>query len=333
MPLSVIHVGLGPLGRKVLADNAERGLFDIVAAVDTAPELAGKTLADIIPGADRAVRIASSLDALPSDLKADAAIVTTRSDLPACDATFRTLLGRGLAVVSTCEELLWPALRHPALADDLDRACKAQGGRLLGTGVNPGFLMDTLPAVLSTACARVDRVRIERVQDATTRRKPFQKKIGATLDADAFRAGIEAGWLRHVGLAESLCFACHCLGLPIEDWSETIEPVLAERDLSCDLGPIPAGHAAGVRQVAEAKAGGQTVATLEFIAAIAQPDPRDAVRIEGKPDLDMVIRGGVHGDVATSAVTLNCLPALVDSAPGLHTMATIRTPHFVRAAR
>ncbi|MEO0483669.1 MAG: hypothetical protein AAF138_08585 [Planctomycetota bacterium] len=330
MNARIIHVGLGPLGRTLLGDFVSRGLGEIVAAVDTNPELAGRDLSEYVAGAPSGVRVQGTLDELP---EADAAIVTTRSALPDCAETFRTLLARGLPVISTCEELLWPSLRHAALADDLDAHAKAHGGRLMGTGVNPGFLMDTLAAVVSTACHRVDRVRIERVQNAASRRTPFQKKIGASMSPEAFRAGVDQGWLRHVGLGESMALACHALGLAFDDWDEQIEPVLAAEPMQCALGAIPAGHASGVRQVARARSGGETVATLEFVAAIGQADPRDAIHIEGKPDLSVVIPGGVHGDVATSAVTLNALASLLDSAPGLHTMLSIRTPHLAVAPR
>ena len=106
----------------------------------------------------------------------------------------------------------------------------------------------------------------------------------------------------------------------------TLDPVIAERDLECGLGPIPAGHAAGVRQVAEGWCDGRKVLRLEFVAAIGQADPHDSVTIDGDPPIDLVLRGGVHGDVATSAILLNSIDALRAAEPGLHTMATVRPP-------
>lgn len=332
MSLRILHVGLGPLGRRIQSDLAARGPGRTVAAVDVDPALAGKPLAELAPGAPADVRVAASLDEVEDWEAIDAAILTTSSDLRRCAPTLRALAERGVSTVSTCEELLWPWLRHPALARELEGVARANGASLLGTGVNPGYLMDALPVFLSAAALEVRKVRIERVQDATTRRVPFQRKIGAGLDRDQFAARIEAGTLRHVGLGESLHFVAGCLGWKVERWDETIEPVIARQRLECDLGTIEPGLAAGVRQVARGWVGGQELLSLEFIAAIGQADPHDRVLLDSDPPLDLVLRGGVHGDKATSAMVLNCVAPLLDAPVGLVTMAQIRMPHCGREA-
>lgn len=333
--LRILQVGLGPLGRQIAADLYARGLGRVVAAVDVAPELAGRPLSELVPGAD-GVTVAGELAAAAA-AEVDCAVVATSSDLARCAPTLRELLARGTAVVSTCEELLWPALRHPELAAELDALARERGARLLGTGVNPGFLMDTLPALLSGACRSVRAIEAWRIQDAASRRLPFQVKIGAGLDDAAFAARVAEGRLRHVGLGESLHLLAHCAGLAIERWEESIEPVRATRDLESGVGPIPAGRAAGVRQVATGHSGGRAVARLEFVAAVGQPDPSDGVRIDGEPAIELVIRGGVHGDVATCAIVLNAIPSLLAAPPGLQTMASVplvshRAPGTGRAA-
>ena len=143
--LSILQVGLGPLGRRVADDLVARRLGAVVAAVDTAPELEGSRVSD--------ARVTADLEsALAADF--DVAIVTTSSDLSRCADTFRALLRRGAAVVSTCEELLWPTLRHPDLTAELDGIAKEHGGRLLGTGINPGYVMDALPVVATMSSSR-----------------------------------------------------------------------------------------------------------------------------------------------------------------------------------
>ena len=321
--LRLLHVGLGPLGLLIEADLLARRIGRVVAAVDMAPELAGKSLASLLPGAPADVRVLRSLAEIRDWEMFDAAIVTTSSDLRACADTFRTLLERGVPVVSTCEELVFPWLRHRELADELDQLARARGTQLLGTGVNPGFVMDALPVFASGVCNAVRSVHMYRIQDASTRRVPFQQKIGAGLDVATFRARIADGSLRHVGLGESLHFVAQRLGFEVERWSETIEPVLATAPLACALGPIPIGHAAGVRQTAQGICGGKPLIQLEFQAAIGQTDPHDRVLLDSDPPIDLVIKGGVHGDVATSAIVINSLQPLITAEPGLHTMATI----------
>lgn len=323
--LRILHVGVGPLGHRIVTETVERGMGRIVAAVDPALNLAGVPLAKVCPAVKNDVVISPSIDSVRDWNEIDCVVVTTSSDLRLCEPTFRAALERGKPIVSTCEELIYPWLRHQTLADRLDQLARKTGGRLLGTGVNPGFIMDALPVFASGVCRSVRSVHVERIQDASSRRVPFQKKIGAGLDAEHFDKRVADGSLRHVGLGESLHFLANYLGLKIETWDENIEPVWADRELSCALGPIHKGMAAGVRQVAKGYAHERCVVSLEFQAAIGQADPHDRVLLEGEPSIDLTIKGGVHGDVATSAIVVNSVPRVMEAAPGLHTMATIAT--------
>lgn len=329
----ILHVGLGPLGVRIAHDMHEREVAHLVAAVDVSPQIAGQSLAKLIPGCNPELKVLRSLDDIENWDQIDCAVVTTSSDLPSCADTFRTLLRKGKPVVSTCEELIYPWLHHVGLAEELDDLAKRHNAKLLGTGVNPGFLMDALPAFMSSVCKHVRGVRCERIQDASARRIPFQQKIGVGLDDAGFAAKVKDGSLRHVGLGESLHFIAHYVGLPVERWDEDISPVKAERDLTSGLGPVPRGRICGVRQVARGYFDERVIVHLEFQAAIGQQQPYDRVVIEGEPTIDTVIPGGVHGDIATSAIAINAIPKIMTAPPGLHTMATVAMPAHVPARR
>lgn len=317
--LKILHVGLGPLGQRILADLYERKLGRVVAAVDSSPEIAGKQLVGWVPGADPDLLVLDSLEKISNWTGIDAAIVTTSSDLRKCLPTFQTLLDKKLAIVSTCEELVWPWLRHREIALTLQERALRGGGRLLGTGVNPGFVMDALPLFATAVSKSVRGVRVDRIQDASTRRLPFQQKIGAGLDELEFHARVAAGTIRHVGLGESLHFLAHFLGFPIESWDEKISPVM------------DGARASGVRQVAVGISQGREAIRLEFQAAMGQKDPHDRIVIEGEPHLDLRIEGGVHGDTATSAIVLNAIRPLVRAKPGLHNMATLPSLYHAKS--
>jgi len=321
--LRILHVGIGPLGRMIVADLTERGLGEVVAAVDASPEIAGKKLSELVPAARTKAIVHRSFDELRDWKSIDAAIVTTSSDLASCAPTFRELLMRGVSVVSTCEELAWPRLRHEKLADELDLLARENRGRLLGTGVNPGFLMDAFPAFATGISKSVRRIEVVRHQDASIRRIPFQKKIGAGLTEAEFATEVAAGRIRHVGLPESLHFLAHVLGIRLQRWEESIHPVVAERTLDSAIGPIAKGRVCGVRQEARAFDGSEVRIELRFAAAIGLADPHDRVIVHGDPPIDLTWKGGVPGDVATSAIVLNAIGPLLASPPGLHTMATI----------
>lgn len=329
--LNLLHVGLGPLGQRVVTDLARRQLGRVVAAVDPAPAFVGKRLHELVPGTPEGPVVVSHLDEVGEWERIRCAVVTTSSDLELCMDTFRGLLARGCSVVSTCEELSWPWLRHPILAQELHELAVRHRARILGTGINPGFLMDALPVAATTVCQSVKAVRIERIQDAGKRRIPFQKKVGVGLDRAEFERQVAARTLRHVGLGESIHFLAHSLGWKVERWEETIAPVVAETALASDLGPVKPGQARGVRQEARAWSGGKLVLELHFQAALGEPEPRDRVVVDGEPPLEVVIPGGVHGDTATSAIVLNMVRSLLAAEPGLHTMATLPLQGCARA--
>lgn len=319
----ILHVGLGPLGRMIVADLVERKLGEVIAAVDPAPEIVGRKLADVVPASKGRVLVHASLDEVADWPSIDAAIVTTSSDLALCAATFRDLLGRGVTIVSTCEELVYPWLRHESLARELDEIARENRGRLLGTGVNPGFLMDALPVAATAISKSVETIEVRRHQDASIRRIPFQRKIGVGLDDAGFAREVAEGRLRHVGLGESIHFIASRLGIAIDRFEEEIYPVHADRELESGLGQIPAGRIRGVHQIGRGYRRGSVAILLDFVAAIGLEDPHDRVIVHGEPEIDLTWRGGVPGDVATSAIVLNSIGPLRLAPPGLHTMATI----------
>ncbi|MEQ1894685.1 MAG: hypothetical protein ABL998_19255, partial [Planctomycetota bacterium] len=174
---SLLHVGLGPLGQRVVTDLARRQLGKVVAAVDPASGIVGRKLADVVAGLQDGPVVVGHLEEVREWERIRCAVVTTSSDLERCMDTFRFLLARGCSIVSTCEELSWPWLRHPVLAQELHELAVRHRARILGTGINPGFLMDALPVAVTTVCQTVRALRVERYQDAGTRRLPLASFI------------------------------------------------------------------------------------------------------------------------------------------------------------
>lgn len=332
--LRVIQVGLGPLGRKTVQFAAERPALRIVAAVDPAPGIAGRALRDLCGGAGGGVTAESSLArALAGAAEPpQVAVLTTHSDLDRVEGQLCELADAGLHVVSTCEELSYPWIAHPDHAARIDARFRERGVACLGTGVNPGFLMDYLPAVLTGVCRSVRHVTVRRVQNASARRVPFQVKIGACLSIDEFAARVAEGTLRHVGLPESVHFLAAALGLRLERVEEELQPVLSEHRITTGFRPIEPRMACGVSQTARGYADGREIVRLEFRATVGEAESFDQIEIDAEPPLLSTITGGVNGDVATCAVVVNALAAVAVAPPGLHTMLDLPIPTVGRTA-
>lgn len=314
-PIRVCLVGLGAIGREVLRALVARAHLKLVAAVD--PACAGRDAGEVA-GIDRVgVTVLSDVGAGLA-AGADLALVMTGSGTAEMMPIIEAAAVAGVDVISSCEDLAYPRLSTPELADVIDARARAGDITVLGTGVNPGFVMDRLPLQLAGACVSVDAVRVERVVDAAKRRGPLRAKVGADLSPEEFRAGVSAQRLGHRGLPESCALLATGLGFSLEKIRATIDPVItSEAEPRQGIKP---GRVAGLRQVAVGLRGGREVLRLELEMSVAAPSPHDQIWIDGDPPLNVRIDGGTHGDRGTVATILNAIPAVLASAPGLKTV-------------
>lgn len=322
--LNVIQIGVGPIGQRVVKYLLERKGMEVVAAVDPAPDKSGKDLGEV-SGLDKplGIAVAPNLAEAMKTCKPDAAVLCTTSSMEKAVPQIEEIISHGLHVVSTCEELSYPWDTQPGLAKKLDESARKAGVAVLGTGVNPGFLMDFLPLAMTAVCRKVESIKVSRIQDASVRRIPFQQKIGAGLTLDEFEAKKQTGTLRHVGLTESVQMIAARMGWKLDRTEDVLTPVVAEQEITSGYVPIKPGMAAGVRQIGKGFVGDAELITLEFVAAVGQADPADTIEIVGDPPIKSVIPGGVNGDVATCAITVNAIKSIVTAPPGLRTMADI----------
>ena len=321
-PIRVIQMGLGPIGRRLVEYLAEHRGFELVGALDIDPGLSGRDAGEV-SGIDRlGVKITGdSKAALATD--ADVVLLTTASHMDALMPQLEACICAGKSVVSTCEELAHPFETAPALAKRIDQLAKKHDVVVLGTGVNPGFLMDALPTFLSSVCRDVKSIRVERYQDASIRRLPFQQKIGAGLSPAEFEEKRKSGRIRHVGFTESLRMIARALGWELERVDDEVAPVIAEKAVRSRFIEVAAGSCAGLRQIGHGWVDGKPLITLELQAYIGHPDPRDTVIIDGTPPIRSTIEGGVDGDVATCSMVINAISAALSAPPGLRTMLDI----------
>ena len=330
--LRVVHFGLGPIGQAIARMVLETEGLKLVGAADVAPDKAGKDLG-VILGLTKKLRVKVEPDMarLLRRTRADVAILSTSSSLKAVKAQAATLLQKGVSVVSTCEELAFPAPANVSAFKDLDRLARAKKVSIIATGVNPGYSMDALALMLTAPCSRVERVSVTRVVDAGTRRLPLQRKVGAGLNVSQFRRAMTEGTVRHVGLLESVHMIAAGLGVKLDKVDETLEPALAPRDLDTEYLRIPAGAVAGIKQDARGYSGTRLVVGLDLQMFVGAESPRDHVLIDGTPPIDMTIAGGVAGDAATAAIVVNCIPKLMAARPGVLTMKDIPLVHRFNA--
>jgi 2,4-diaminopentanoate dehydrogenase len=327
--IRVMHFGLGPIGATIVRQLLERPGFKIVGGIDIDPAKVGRDLGDVV-GLRSRLGITVSDDA-PNALKTakpDVVLLCTSSSIKKAMPQIETILKAKKPIVATTEELSYPGYTHIRQARQIHERAKKARVAVLGTGVNPGFAMDALPIALTAACERVDRVIVNRVQDARNRRLPFQQKIGAGLNSEQFQKKVDDGSVRHVGFTESIAMIADALGWRLDRITDDIQPRLATLTIASEFLAVDPGYVCGIIQDGVGYHKGETVIRLHMEAYLGAPETYDSVDIEGSPRLSMKIAGGIHGDVATASIVVNSIPRVLNATPGLHTMRDLPLPSF-----
>ena len=317
-PVPVVVMGFGAIGREIARASLQSEEVTLVGAVDTHPSIVGKRL--------DALGVPSSLEVEP-ELRRGAArgrrpvvLHATGSTLPAVADQLLAAVKEGHSIVSTCEELAFPWVRHPQLSDKLERAAQRAGVTVLGTGVNPGFVLDRLVATLGQTLGPVRHVLVRRVVDARGRREALQRKIGAGLTEDEFDALAADGAVGHVGLLESAALCALGLGLDLEEYEEEVAPVIAHEDIPGGAFVVPRGRVAGVNQTVVGLVDGQERVRLELMLALGAEPPGDHIVIESNTRLSVEIPGGIPGDSATAQLVVHAAPRVASAESGLLTV-------------
>ncbi len=324
--IKVVQYGVGPIGAELVKYTIQKDGIKFVGAVDIDKNKVGKDLGELTVGKNLGVPITDDVARLLTRTKPDIVLHSTGSHLKDVKDQLLKIITAGADVISTCEELAYPFLKNPRIAKEIDARARKKRVTVLGTGVNPGFVMDTLVITTTTVCQEVKKIRSTRVQDASQRRLPFQKKIGAGLTLDEFRAKVTDGTIRHVGFAESVAMIASALGWKLDRIEERVEPKIAEKPVASVYIKVEPGQVAGLDQTCWGIRNGEQVITLNLQAYLGCADPRESIEIEGRPPVELTIKGGIHGDIATAAVVVNCIPRVINARPGLATMKDLSVP-------
>jgi hypothetical protein len=327
--IRIVLFGVGAVGALIGKFLLEKEGVEIVGAVDTARDKVNRDLGEVL-GLQRklGVTVTDDADSLFKRTKPDIAVHATSSFLRDTYPQIAAIVKKGVNVVSTCEELSYPYSAEPELARKLDQLASKNDVTVLGTGINPGFLMDTLVVTLTAPCQKIEKIEAKRVMNAATRRLPFQKKIGAGLTVEEFKRKIENKHITgHVGLEQSIRMIADALAWKLDRVIvDPVEPVVAKRSTESKDIKVKPGNVAGLRQKARGIINGKEVITLDFQAYLGAEEEFDAVKIKGVPDVNQKIQPCVHGDMGTIAMVVNSIPKVINAEAGLLTMKDLPVP-------
>jgi 4-hydroxy-tetrahydrodipicolinate reductase len=328
----VIVLGTGQMGSAIVELLLEKPGLELVGAFGRRRERAGTDLGLALGRAEPiGLAVEADLDALLERARPVVAIQATCSRLADAEGEIAACLGRGTHVISIAEEMAWPAASSPECAARLDALARENGVVAIGTGVNPGFVLDTLVVTLTGVCARVDSIRARRVNDLSPYGPTVLHSQGVGLGPDAFRAAVEDGTVvGHVGFRESIAMIAAALGWKLERVAERREPIVSSVRRETPHAAVGPGQVAGCLHTAVGFVDGRPAIHFEHPQQI-RPDAegivtQDAIEIRGRPDVRLSGSPEIPGGVATAALAVNLVPRVLSASPGLQSMIDLPVP-------
>ncbi|WP_138203162.1 2,4-diaminopentanoate dehydrogenase [Haloimpatiens lingqiaonensis] len=332
--VKVISWGLGAMGSGMAKMLLEKKDVEIVAAVDMAPFKIGRDLGEVLDiGKKLNVNVSDDFSKI-KHIEADVVILAIDSFVKNVFPCIKQIVESKKNCITIAEEMAYPYEEHKELAEEMDRLAKENGVTILGTGVNPGFVLDTMIITLSAACRKVHSISASRVNDLSPFGLTVMKTQGVGTTLQEFEEGIKNGSIvGHIGFKQSIPMIAKALGLEIDEIVETREPIISNTYRETHCIKVEPGMVAGCCHVAYGKKNGKTVITLEHPQQINPQsegvDTGDYIHIKGDADLDLCIKPETPGGIGTMAMAVNTIPLVISSKPGLKTMIDLPLPHAI----
>jgi 2,4-diaminopentanoate dehydrogenase len=306
--LKVGVIGYGQLGKNLVKKLLVDSRFELLGVLDTNPDKQGQFI--------NGIQIQSDLQEFLLKSPLDLVFITTSSSLEKIFDLLVVLLERGLNLISSCEELVFPWVSQPELAERIDSLAKAVQVRVLGTGINPGFLMDYLLTVLAKVFLEIRKIEYTRNINTEFRRINFKEKVGQGLTLKEFENKFQEGLIGHVGLKQSTEMISLALNWELKNYHEKIEPLVEQLESNLDESLVQ-----GISQTAFSEFINDKSISLKFIAGLNQLD-RDLIKIETEDgrETEFEIKNGINGETGTVSVLINSAEKLMRLSPGLKTM-------------
>lgn len=324
--------GFGAMGSGMVRLMLEKSGIEVVGVIDQRPELVGKDVGDVLElGKKTGIVITDKPETVLSKDKVDVCLQAIHSFTKIVFPSLKTIIESGVNVISIAEEMSSPAAQEPELAKQIDELALKHGVTVLGTGINPGFVLDQMVINLSGVCLNVKHIEASRINDLSPFGKTVMETQGVGTTPEVFEAGIKDGSIvGHIGFPESIAMISNALGLSVDKIEETREPIISKTHRETDCVKVEPGMVAGCRHIATGYSNGVEVIKLihpqQIHPHLENVDTGDYIKITGDPNVSMAIKPEIPGGKGTMAAAVNMIPLVVKAKPGLKNMADMPVP-------
>ena len=328
--------GFGAMGQGIVGTLLSKKGVEVSGICDINPAYVGKGMLEVMSrkAGQSDVKITADIKEAVKPGSCDVCILATDSFTKKAFPKMETLIGLGVNVITTAEEMSYPKANEPELTKKLDGLAKAKGVTVLGTGINPGLVMDLLALLLSGAMTDVKKVTCKRVNSLSPFGPTVMEEQAVGISVEEFEKGVAAGTLAgHVGFAESVGMIADGLGLEIDKFEQQMKPIVTSIDRKSPYGFAKAGHLAGVNMTGQGSRGGQVIIDMihpqQIEPEMEGTNTGDYVILEGSPPISMAIKPEIDGGIGTIAMCVNCIPQVINAEPGVITMLDIPVPRAI----
>lgn len=329
MTVKVVHWGLGAMGGGMAKLLDTKTGVESVGAIDADPNKQGKTMAQLLGVKSQAVVSNDPGQILAKD--ADVVLIATGSFTKEVYPQLVQAIEAKKNVICIAEEMAFPRQQEPELAEKIDKLARENNVTVLGTGINPGFVLDLLIVAMTGVCFNVTEIKASRINDLSPFGPTVMKTQGVGTTPKDFAAGVEAGTIvGHVGFPESMAMIASALGWELDEIKQTKEPIIAKKYRETPHVKVEPGMVAGCRHIAYGIKDGKTLITLVHPQQVRPEnegvETGDFIEIHGEPNIDLKIQPEVPGGIGTIALAVNSIPNVINSKAGLKNMTQLPVP-------
>ncbi|WIV11228.1 2,4-diaminopentanoate dehydrogenase [Proteiniborus sp. MB09-C3] len=335
--VKVIIWGFGAMGSGMAKMLLKKKGVEIVGICDVSPNKIGKSIYEVL-GVDREERpeviINGNIEEVLTEKSCDICLCATDSFTKNAFPKLKYALEKKVNVISTAEEMSYPYAQSPELAKELDNIARENGVTVLGTGINPGLIMDLLVVCLTGCMIDVEHIEAKRVNSLSPFGPAVMEEQGVGLTVEAFERGITDGTLAgHVGFPESIQMIAKAIGWEVGKIEQQMKPIVTSVDRKSPFGFAKAGDVAGVNMTGQGYVNGEVKIDMIHPQQI-EPEMEgtytgDYITIKGTPEVNMSIKPEVEGGLGTIAMCVNMIPHVINAEPGLKTMIDLPVPRAI----